>query len=132
MKTVTKTKKVDDNMAKWSKEKRRASQIKRGCTFRTVSSLKENEHVVILHHNYDWHYDERTGKCEMFRKPYAIDANVINVDNERRYVAVVYLDGYQSRNADIPFEQCIAAYNPDGKLLRFKGLHGNSDILIPE
>lgn len=125
-------KKVDDNMAKWSKEKRRASQIKRGCTFRTVSSLKENEHVVILHHNYDWHYDERIGKCEVFRKPYAIDANVINVDNERRYVAVVYLDDYKSRNADIPFEQCIAAYNPDSKMLHFKGLHGNSDILIPE
>lgn len=115
-----------------TKKERRASQEKRDCTFRKVSDLKPNDEIIILHHNYDWHYDERTGKSKIYRKPYPIDANVIYVDNERKTVSVVYLDGYKSRNADVPFRQCIAAANPDGKTLRFKGIYGKSDVLIPE
>lgn len=115
-------------MSHWNEEKRINSQIERGCTFRTVDSLKISESIIILYHNQEQHLDRKTNKF-IRRKPYPIHASVVYVNKEHKFVSVCYLDGYKSRNAHIPFSQCIAVYNPNAKEHYFANIHGNSDIL---
>lgn len=58
--------------------------------------------------------------------------NVIYVNQKSRTVCVSYLEGYKSRTDDIPFEDCIAAYDIDGTMMKFDNIQGTSIILIAD
>lgn len=56
--------------------------------------------------------------------------HVIYVNNKT--VCVSYLEGYKSRTDDIPFEDCVAAYDKDGEMMSFGDpccIRGNSVLL---
>ena len=87
---------------------------------RKCSSLKPGEQVVF----------NITGEFGPFES--TLDGHVDFVMQERRKVSVHYLAGYRDRHSDIPYENMLAVYNPDGEVMHFKGVVGPSDKLIAE
>ena len=65
-------------------------------------------------------------------KQITTDASVIYVLPEKRTVCVGYMDGYHYRTDDIPFEDMIAAHDPNGPEMRFDNIRGPSVLLTAE
>lgn len=89
---------------------------------RKCSSLKGNEAVVFKRPCFE--IDDKR-KIEEW-------GNVCYVDTKRRIVSIIYLEGWQSRYYDCPFEDMLAVYNPDGEYKKFGCISGRSDTLSPE
>lgn len=60
------------------------------------------------------------------------DASVIYVLPEKRTVCVGYMDGYHYRTDDIPFEDMIAAHDPNAPEMKFDNIRGPSILLVAE
>ena len=60
------------------------------------------------------------------------DGTVIYVLNNVKKVCVSYLCGYQNYTDDIPYEDMIACYDENGEMMKFGGIRGKSQLLIPE
>lgn len=88
--------------------------------FRKCSDLNKMEQVVF---RIDPYYQ---GNKEVFF------GNVINVYPESKRVDVVYLEGYKSRNDFIPYDDMLAVYDEDGKMMSFDGVSGKSILLKAE
>lgn len=56
----------------------------------------------------------------------------INTDENTKKVCVSWLEGYKDRHDFIPFEDMLAVHNPNGEMMKFDNISGNSDLLIPE
>lgn len=85
------------------------------------SELKQGDVVVF---NVTVYAD---GKEETY------DGNVISVNNERKTVSVCYLEGYKSRNDNIPFNKMIAKADENGEEMLFGGwIRGKSVLLEAE
>ena len=87
---------------------------------RKCTSLKFNEQVVFMIHS------------DIYEKKIPIDGSVISVLENTKKVCVSWLDGYKDRHDFIPFDDMLAVYNPNGKMMKFDNIYGNSDLLIPE
>ena len=60
------------------------------------------------------------------------DGNVISINKHNKTVSVVYLEGYHSRNDDIPFEDMLAKADENGLEMLFGGwIRGRSALLNP-
>lgn len=57
---------------------------------------------------------------------------VIFVSKERKEVCVSYLEGYKDRHDNIPYEDMLAAYDENGKMMKFDNISGKSVLLIAE
>ena len=87
---------------------------------RKCSSLKSNEQVVFKIHS------------DIFGKKIPMDGSVISVYENTKKVDVSWLQGYKDMHDLIPFEDMLAVYNPEGKVMKFDNISGKSDLLIPE
>ena len=87
---------------------------------RNCSSLKPNEQVVFKIYS------------DIYKEKIPTYGNVTFVNTERRTVDVNWLEGYKDRHDTIAYEDMLAVYNPEGETMKFKGISGRSDILIPE
>ena len=65
-------------------------------------------------------------------KKYTTDGNVIYVAPEKHTVCVGYMDGYNYRTDDIPYEDMLAAYDKDGEMMKFDNIKGPSVLLVAE
>lgn len=57
---------------------------------------------------------------------------VLWVDQDKKTVAVAWLDGYKSRTEDIPYEDMLAMYDKSGTEMSFEHIHGPSIKLVAE
>jgi hypothetical protein len=87
---------------------------------RKVTSLQPGEHVVFRVYN------------DIYKGKRPIDGTVDFINTDKRLVSVSYLYGYNNMDAFIPYEDMLAVYNPNGDYMRFSGVEGLSDELIPE
>jgi hypothetical protein len=69
---------------------------------------------------------------DITQKKETMDGTVIYVLPERRTVCVGFLDGYKYRTEDIPYEDMLAAYDPNGPEMKFDNIRGPSALLIAE
>lgn len=65
-------------------------------------------------------------------KQYFTDGSVIYVLPNRRTVCVGYMDSYHYRTDDVPYEDMVAAYDPNGEEMRFDNIVGKSVLLSAE
>jgi hypothetical protein len=88
---------------------------------RWISKLKEGEHVVCRVPIYNFNNEIREWSC-----------NFIANYQERKMIAVCYLDGYRSESAYVPYQDVLAVYDKDGPVMKFDGgcLYGPSALLI--
>ena len=69
---------------------------------------------------------------ETFSEKRPTNGSVIYVLPERRTVCVGYMDGYHYRTDDIPFEDMIAAHDPNATEMKFDNILGPSVLLTAE
>lgn len=86
---------------------------------RECGSLKENEQVVFNRY------------CNIFKDKVPETGSVVSVNLNNNTVCVSWLEGYKDRKDDVPFEDMLAVHNPEGEMMRFKNISGNSDKLVP-
>lgn len=67
--------------------------------------------------------------CNILNRETYQDGNVIFIDDERKLVSICWLEGYKSRNDDVPYEKVIAKYDPNGKYMEFENYSGTSILL---
>ena len=60
------------------------------------------------------------------------DGSVIYVIPNRRTVCVGYMDSYHYRTDDVPYEDMIAAHDPNGPEMKFDNIRGPSVLLTAE
>lgn len=69
---------------------------------------------------------------DILERKIPMDGNVIAVIPETRNVVVCWLEGYKSRTDNIPYEDMIAAHDPNGEMMRFENISGKSVLLVAE
>lgn len=87
---------------------------------RKCTTLKTNDEVVFLIFS------------DIFKRKIPMNGTVIFVSKNQKKVCVSWLSGYKDMHDFIPFEDMLALYNPDGKMMKFENIYGKSDLLIPE
>ena len=87
---------------------------------RKCTSLKPNEQVVFKIYS------------DIYGKKIPMDGSVISVYEKRKEVHISWLEGYKDRNDFIPFNDMLAVYNSNGRMMKFANISGKSDLLIPE
>lgn len=84
---------------------------------RSCNSLKQNEHVVFN----VW--------SDIYNHKIPMNGNVLYVDKQSKTVCVNYLYGYKSETEHVEYNDMLAVYNPDGKMMYFDNIYGCSDLL---
>ena len=87
---------------------------------RSCSSLKFKDQVIF--NIYSSIYEHKIPEI----------GTVLDVNKERREVIVDWLEGYKDRHDNIPYEDMLAIYNPNGEMMHFDNISGPSDILVPD
>jgi len=57
------------------------------------------------------------------------DGNVLDVYADRKEISIIYLEGYKSRNDNIPYDKVIAKFDLNGKYMTFGNLSGTSVLI---
>lgn len=84
------------------------------------SELKPGNEVVFLTYS------------DIYKKKIPETGSVLQVNPERRAVSVIWLDGYKSRDSEVPYEDMLAVHDGDGEEMRFENIHGPSRKLTAE
>lgn len=87
---------------------------------RSCSSLSVNEQVVFNVYS------------DIYKHKIPETGTVIGINKERKEVVVDWLEGYKDRHDNIPFDDMLAVYNPNGEILHFNNISGPSDVLVPD